>query len=201
MHANEITPAPNTHTHLQWLRHWSGLQWAGSTPCVGQGSQLTNSAITQVQIQGLEPAYPKTYPIYELLEWERGLVTGSPWFKATAGFLWRVSVRMQYWRCSKSQKPWTRPATHCNEHLPSKVFWAKGYTMHDSTEFPRPLQWRNMWWRGRKDGAVEWYKNGGAAWDSCDWYKRSLGFIEEQAGGQRGSARYVVVFFLCLFLF
>ena len=30
-----------------------------------------------------------------------------------------------YWLCSRSQRPWTRPMTHCNEHLQVKLFGQK----------------------------------------------------------------------------
>lgn len=41
--------------------------------------------------------------------WPRTITTGSPWLGATAGYLRRVSLRVQWRWCA-------RPMTHCNEH-------------------------------------------------------------------------------------
>jgi hypothetical protein len=41
---------------------------------------------------------------------------GSPWHQATTRYLRGVLVRIQYWSCSRSQRPRIRRMTHCSEH-------------------------------------------------------------------------------------
>ena len=55
---------------------------------------------------------------------------------AMTGFQREVLVRVQYWRCSRSQRPQNRPMTNCNEHLQVKLFGQKGIlTLCDTQQF------------------------------------------------------------------
>jgi hypothetical protein len=38
----------------------------------------------------------------------RTKAAGPPWFREAAGYPRRVSVKVQYWWCSRSQRPWAR---------------------------------------------------------------------------------------------
>lgn len=77
----------------------------------------------QPQNQGYEYAYWNIYLIYELLEHVKGARFADQkqqnfHISITQGrYPIGLSVRAQYHRWSKSQKPRTRPMTHCNEHL------------------------------------------------------------------------------------
>ena len=71
---------------------WWGCRSAG---------RLTNSATTQAQIQDFELAHPNIYPMYDLPECMKGQscrskAAGSPWHRATTGYLRGVPVRIQY---------------------------------------------------------------------------------------------------------
>lgn len=62
----------------QSLPH-AGIWWVSQgryTPMVGykRASRWASSGTSETQIQGFEPALPKSYPIYELLECIKGLV-------------------------------------------------------------------------------------------------------------------------------
>lgn len=71
------------------------LAWWGRS----QHPRLTKSSTTKTHIQGFKLAHPNIYPIFDLLECLKGLVrlshnSGSPWLRATAGYLRGVSVRV-----------------------------------------------------------------------------------------------------------
>ena len=47
--------------------------------------------------------------------------TGSSWYRDTTGQPGGDLMRIQYWWCHRSQRSWTRPMAHCNEHLQEKM--------------------------------------------------------------------------------
>lgn len=73
----EVTLSELTKAKLESWPWWYGC---------GRAGKLTNSAITQAQIQGFEVAQPNIYPIYELLEHLKGSV-----------------LQIQSWRVSMTQ--------------------------------------------------------------------------------------------------
>lgn len=93
---------------------------------VGWSTQLSPRPRTRVSW------LTSNWPIYDLLEHEKGPNLQiqrwrSPQHRATAGYPRGVTVRIQYWQCSKSQRPWTRPMAHCNEHLQLIMYELKGF--------------------------------------------------------------------------
>jgi len=79
---------------------------------------------------GLWPGPPQHPPICELLELVKRLVLQiqSCRVSMTQGNSRRserTPVRIQYWWCSRSLRPRTRPVTHCNKHLQVKLFGQK----------------------------------------------------------------------------
>lgn len=156
---------------------------ADPVPCWAQyGSRcngdcwLTKSAIVQNQIQAFELAY-NIYLIYEFLENIRGLIlwsiaTGSPWLSATSQCLRWLPVMIQSWLCSRSQSPWNRPMTHCNEHV---WLFGRKVTLCNTMQLLMPL-----WNTSDGDvGGAEWYVS---HWrlDVCNRCERMLWFIEKQ---------------------
>lgn len=89
-----------------------------------QWSGLTKSATTQIHIQDLSWSSPISTHLWLVSMWRNWscgtTAVGSPYLGATAEYLKGVLVRVQNWWCTRSQRPWTRPATHCNEHLQVK---------------------------------------------------------------------------------
>jgi hypothetical protein len=77
----------------------------------------------------------------------RSKAVGSPCHRATAGYLRGVSVRFQYWQCSRGQRPQTRPMTHCG--VSEKVVYCA--THCGTLQLP---QWYFyfFWWGGCKSG-------------------------------------------------
>jgi hypothetical protein len=56
----------------------------------------------------------------------RSKAAGSLQHRATTGYLRGISIRIQDWHCCRSQKPQTRPMTHCNKHLQEKMCGQEG---------------------------------------------------------------------------
>jgi hypothetical protein len=92
-------------------------------PRCRKAGTLTNSATTR----GLDPDLPHLRTCWS--QSYRFKPAGSLWHRITTGYP-RVPARIQYGYCSRSQGPWTRPMTHCNEHLQvMKAVWTKGCTV------------------------------------------------------------------------
>jgi hypothetical protein len=80
----------------------------------GRAGRLTDSASTQGPDPGLWVSSPQHLPHWcTTIEWSslrgpfyRSKAAGSPWHRATTGYLRRVPMRIQYWWCSRSQRPW-----------------------------------------------------------------------------------------------
>jgi hypothetical protein len=45
-------------------------------------------------------------------------------------------MRLHYWWCSRSQRPQTRPVTHCKEHLQVKSYGQNG-VLFDTLQLPQ----------------------------------------------------------------
>jgi hypothetical protein len=110
----------------------------------------------------------------EWRSWSYGSkAAGSPWYGATARYLRGVLVRIQYWWCSRSQRPPSRPRTYYNEHLQAEKYEQK--VLWDTLQLPQwdffflllgRLQGRRAGMKGQRD---EW--NWGA-W--CEIRKESM---------------------------
>lgn len=66
------------------------------------------------------------------------IATGSPWLK-TVGYLKGVSVSIQYWWCTRNERPWTRSTIYCNEHSKKKLSGEKGI-LSGTLKLPVPLR-------------------------------------------------------------
>ena len=109
---------------------WAWESWLRPSPGqLGRAGELTSSSATQAQIQVLELAQPNSYPIYKFLELEgAALLNHSRGISITQDNS-KISKRSlgegpDCW-CSKSQRPRTRPTTHCSEPLQGKMFEQK----------------------------------------------------------------------------
>lgn len=107
---------------------------AGSAPspeAVSQWLRWTGSATTQTRILGLGLAHPTSCPISDLLECGKGPVLQKDnrrisATRVTTGYLRGASMRVQWWSCTRNQRPWTTPMTHFNEHFAGGVDWTEG---------------------------------------------------------------------------
>jgi hypothetical protein len=122
-------------------------------------------------------AHPNIYPMYELLEHVKGWfcrakAAGSSWHKATTGYQRGVQVKIQYWECSRSQRPQTRlrilgRKVYCVTHrntvqLPQwdLVFWSCFYFI-----FYFLLQGRVARAHGGYEGTGRWVGLGCMIWN------------------------------------
>ena len=142
-----LTGCSHCPPHLAWAAQWRWpwwhwcertaprvWEWGATALHVGSPKELTwwpghrrsggltNWATTQAQIQDFELAHLTSTPSVNFWSLWRGgscrtKVAGSPWHRAITEYPRGVSVRMQCWWCSKSQRPWIRPVSFCNEYL------------------------------------------------------------------------------------
>jgi hypothetical protein len=114
----------------------------------------------------------------------------SPWHRTT-GYLRGVPVRIQYWQCSRSQRPWITPMTHCNEHWQVNLFGLK-CTLCD-TPWTMQLPQRDVYYlfiylgggrwgncKGRFRGMWRWVGLRYMMWNSQGNNKKVLKWIVDQ---------------------
>lgn len=142
-------PSPHLGTWESWCRGHEQ----------GRAGRLTSSDTTQAQIQVFELAHANTFPIYELLSWWRGRScwstnSGSWGLWAKTGYP-RVSRRVWYWWCSKTQRLWTTLMTHC--HWEKRLCCATHgiFRCHTMNEYVM-----ERWERWRRGRTVHTYPRG-----------------------------------------
>ena len=110
--------------HLAWAAQRSWPCWPRSRRANGQ----TNSASTQAQIQGTDLA-THIYPIYEVLDQVNETSPADLKLQCLHDTgqqdIWEESCWGSGIDSSRIQRPWTRPMTHCSEHLQVKLFRQK----------------------------------------------------------------------------
>lgn len=123
---------------------------AGSTPHLGILEELAQKAREQecwphtlpaAALRRMGPAFsPESKvcllicPISELLECMKkaGPKLQDLHNRATTEYLKGILMRIQYDPCRRSQRPHTRPVTHCNEHLQVKLCGQRYTVAHHS---------------------------------------------------------------------
>lgn len=91
---------------------------------------LINSVTTQAHIRGFDGLLTSKITHLRSAGALKGLdqwstAAGAPWLLET-GYPRESSVRVWCWWGSRRQRPWTRPRTHCSEHLQAELFGWKG---------------------------------------------------------------------------
>ena len=99
---------------------------------------------------GFELAHPNIHSIYVLLERE-GTGPKEPWPQDLQD--WGSSrIPERSFRAGPVRTD-QKPTPHCTENLQIKLFGQRG-TPCDTLQLPRPLQPKNLGWRGGREGRI-----------------------------------------------
>jgi hypothetical protein len=128
-------PTPSPGVHSGWWENWQS--WHGYRRAGGQ----TNSAITQAQVYDFELSHPNIFPIYDLLEYVKGLglQIQSCRFSMTKGNnsisekSLVLKLRIRYWKCGRSQRPWNQINDSLQWTFAREAVWTKGDILWHTT--------------------------------------------------------------------
>lgn len=122
---------------------WHGSKGSGSTPHLTGAASVAQTDQHSYHLgiqQGLGLALPSIphpcWSSWRNCSWEK-TPTGSPWLLEAVGYLKRVLVSVQWWWCTRNQRPWTKQKTLWKTkdslrnlrltEVASKADWTKGH--------------------------------------------------------------------------
>jgi hypothetical protein len=139
---------------LWWLESWRASSippWgSGREQTSGAWAQLNKSATTQAQSRALSCLIPTSSPSLSCWStWRTKQSCRMSLTEAAAGDARGVLLRIQEWKCSRSQKPQARSIIRCSEHFQGKPFEEKGalrgYLKHATSSTGRWWWWLLDW--------------------------------------------------------